>query len=78
MELTDLEWRNIVTVLNEIIDGNEVHTAGWMPGSNWMGYTVFHPLLKKKSERTLSLHDNVHSLLAFLISYSLSYAFYRK
>jgi hypothetical protein len=29
--------------LNRMIDSDEIHTAGWMPGSNWMG-TVIEPI----------------------------------
>ena len=29
--------------LNTMIDGDEIHTAGWMPGSDWTG-TPFMPL----------------------------------
>lgn len=41
--LSDDDYCIITDTLNEMIDGNEVHTAGWMPGSNWIG-TVFEPL----------------------------------
>lgn len=41
--ITDLEYNNIVDRLNDMIDGDEIHTAGWMPGSNWKG-TVFEPI----------------------------------
>ena len=48
-------WRNrlaqseidaIENKLNSMIDGDEVHTAGWMPGNNWTG-TVFEPIYTK-------------------------------
>ena len=29
--------------LGAMIDANEVHTAGWMPGNNWTG-TVWEPI----------------------------------
>lgn len=48
-------WRNrlnasefdaIVEKLNSMIDGDEIHTAGWMPGNNW-SETVFYPIYSK-------------------------------
>jgi hypothetical protein len=32
--------------LNSMIDGTEVQTAGWMPGSDWTG-TPFQPVYEK-------------------------------
>ena len=32
--------------LNEMIDGTEIQTAGWMPGKDWTG-TPFQPIYKK-------------------------------
>jgi hypothetical protein len=29
--------------LNQMIDGDEIHTAGWMPGHDWTG-TPFEPI----------------------------------
>lgn len=37
------DYDAIIDELNNRIDSDEIHTAGWMPGSNWMG-TVFEPL----------------------------------
>lgn len=45
-------WRSRLTIhqiemiraeLREMIDGHEIHTAGWMPGSDWSG-TVWEPI----------------------------------
>ncbi|MBK0075554.1 hypothetical protein [Bacillus sp. S56] len=41
--LSSDDLRHIKFVLNQMIDGDEIHTSGWMPGSNWMG-TVFEPI----------------------------------
>lgn len=41
--INDSDYDKIVDELNDRIDGDEVHTAGWMPGSDWTG-TVFEPL----------------------------------
>ncbi len=32
--------------LNEMIDGDEIHTAGWMPGDDWRN-TPFQPIYEK-------------------------------
>jgi len=39
----DNDYNTIVDELNKRIDGDEVHTAGWMPGHDWTG-TVFEPI----------------------------------
>jgi hypothetical protein len=41
--LNNADYNVIVDNLNEMINANEIHTAGWMPGSNWIG-TVFEPI----------------------------------
>lgn len=41
--LPDSDYNAIVDELNNRIDGNDIHTAGWMPGHDWTG-TVFEPL----------------------------------
>ena len=37
--------------LNEMIDGTEINTAGWMPGKNWTG-TPFLPIYEKAARTT--------------------------
>lgn len=44
--LSEEEYAAIEVKINEMIDGNEVHTASWMPGNNWEG-TVFEPIYTK-------------------------------
>lgn len=41
--ISDNHFDAIVDELNRRIDSDEVHTAGWMPGSDWDG-TVFEPI----------------------------------
>lgn len=41
--LSNADYKKIYDKLNEMIDSNEIHTSGWMPGSNWMG-TDFEPI----------------------------------
>lgn len=35
--LTTKQYDAICNELRSMIDGNEIHTAGWMPGNNWIG-----------------------------------------
>jgi len=35
--------------LNGMIDGDRIHTAGWMPGNNWIG-TPFQPIYEACGE----------------------------
>jgi hypothetical protein len=44
--LTDEEFQSIVDELNRRVDGNEVKTSSWIPGSNWTG-TVWEPIYTK-------------------------------
>ena len=44
--LSDGDIAAIRQRLNEMIDGDEIHTAGWMPGNDWTG-TVFEPIYSK-------------------------------
>lgn len=50
------EYEKIVKTLNNMIDGDEIHTSGCMPGSNWVG-TVFEPIFKgmRKDEKRAAL-----------------------
>ena len=41
--LTGAQYQAITDHLNERIDGGEVHTSSWLPGSDWTG-TVFQPI----------------------------------
>ena len=44
--LDQSELDAIVDELTKKIDGDEIHTAGWLPGSDWTG-TVFAPIYDK-------------------------------
>uniref|UniRef100_Q3ASP9 Uncharacterized protein n=1 Tax=Chlorobium chlorochromatii (strain CaD3) TaxID=340177 RepID=Q3ASP9_CHLCH len=44
--LSDDEYQAIVDDLNSRIDGTEIQTSSWMPGSDWRG-TVFQPIYEK-------------------------------
>lgn len=49
MSVTEIEA--IKSRLNELIDGGEIHTAGWMPGSDWTG-TPFEPIYFKAARES--------------------------
>ena len=41
--LSDADYEAIEDDLNRRIDAGDIHTAGWMPGSDWTD-TVFEPI----------------------------------
>ena len=47
--LSDLEYQNIIDDLNNRIEGTEIQTSSWMPGSDWYG-TVFQPIYEKSCD----------------------------
>ncbi len=49
--LDPLEISAIRTMLASMIEGREIATAGWLPGSDWTG-TVFQPIYEKASRRS--------------------------
>src|SRR4051794_10409385 len=48
--MTAMEIASIKRRLNEMIEGTEIQTAGWMPGKNWTG-TPFEPIYEKAAWR---------------------------
>ncbi len=48
--LSKQEYRAIVHELNSRIEGDEVHTSSWIPGSDWNG-TVFQPIWSKACKK---------------------------
>ena len=42
-QLDPKAFQKIVDELNRRVNGSEVHTSSWIPGSNWSG-TVFQPI----------------------------------
>lgn len=57
--LSDLEYQTIVEELNRRIEGTEIQTSSWIPGSDWTG-TVFDPIYRKAC-----LNDIIDSGLCF-------------
>lgn len=55
----------IKSELNGMIEGTEIQTAGWMPGSNWGG-TVYQPIYEKAARRDYSSSARCFGALAHL------------
>jgi hypothetical protein len=47
------EIATIKARLNDMIDGTDIKTVGWMPGSDWTG-TVFEPIYFKAANQSYS------------------------
>ena len=48
--LADSEYRAIATELNSRIEGTEIQTSSWIPGSDWSG-TVFDPIYSRACQQ---------------------------
>ncbi len=55
---------DILTLLNEKIDGDEIHTSGWMPGSDWRG-TPFQPIYEKAARMNPDLAARCFGLMVW-------------
>ncbi len=58
------EIADIKAELNNRIDGTEIQTAGWMPGSDWTG-TVFQPIYEKAARRDSSAAARCFGLMVW-------------
>ena len=52
--------------LNGMIDGDEIHTAGWMPGSVWAN-TPFQPIHDEAAHGDHNLAAKLFGLLVFKV-----------
>ena len=50
--------------LNSLIDGTEIQTAGWMPGSDWNG-TVYMPIFEKAARSNYELSARFFGLMVW-------------
>lgn len=50
--------------LNDMIEGTEIQTAGWMPGSDWTG-TVFEPIYFKAANQSYSASAKCFGLMVW-------------
>lgn len=56
----------VCTELNSRIDGDEIHTAGWMPGADWTG-TPFQPIYEKAARRNQDLAARIFGLIVWKV-----------
>jgi hypothetical protein len=62
--MTGAEIEGVKNRLNELIEGTEIQTAGWMPGSDWAD-TPFHPIYEKAAQRNVSLAARCFGLMVW-------------
>jgi hypothetical protein len=62
MSATDIAA--IKAELNALIEGTEIQTAGWMPGSNWGG-TAYQPIYEKTARRDYGASDRCFGLMVW-------------
>jgi hypothetical protein len=62
--LAQAEIDAIWDVLNAKIDGDEIHTAGWMPGADWSG-TVYWPIYEKAARYNVDLAGRLFGLMVW-------------
>ncbi len=62
--LTAAEVQAMKDELNRKISGDEIHTAGWMPGSDWRG-TPFQPLYEKGAKGNYDVAAKMFGLLVW-------------
>ena len=47
-----------------MIDGDEIHTSSWMPGSDWSD-TPFHPIWEKAAKKNEDLAAKIFGVLVW-------------
>lgn len=62
--LTADEIAAVKTELNSKIDGDEIHTAGWMPGSDWTD-TQFQPIYEKAAQHNPDLAARLFGIVVW-------------
>ncbi len=50
--------------LNALIDGNEIHTAGWLPGSDWSD-TPYDPIYRKAAQYDYTVSAKCFGLIVW-------------
>ena len=50
--------------LNDMIDGDEIHTAGWMPGRDWSD-TPFDPIYQKAARQSFEASARCFGLMVW-------------
>jgi hypothetical protein len=64
--LTREEFDAIWNAVSAKIDGYEIHTAGWMPGSDWNG-TVYWPIYEKAARFNTDLAARMFGLIVWVV-----------
>jgi hypothetical protein len=62
--MTATEIDTIKAALNEMIDGTEIQTAGWMPGNDWRG-TPFQPIYEKAARHNYTAAAQCFGLMVW-------------
>ena len=60
------EIDRIESALNDLIDGTEIQTAGWMPGHDWTG-TPYEPIYTKAAYRNYDLSARCFGLMVWVV-----------
>ena len=62
--LSGAEIGAIKSHLNEMIDSDEIHTAGWMPGADWSG-TPLEPIYFKAARQSYEASARCFGLMVW-------------
>jgi hypothetical protein len=62
--MTAEEIRAVNEALHNLIDGEEIHTAGWVPGSDWRG-TPFQAIYEKAANYSHSVAARCFGLMVW-------------
>ena len=62
--LSDADYEAIEDDLNRRIDAGDIHTAGWMPGSDWTD-TVFEPIYHTACRKNITHAAMFFGLIVF-------------
>lgn len=62
--MTPAEIRQIEDALNAQIDGDRIHTAGWMPGADWTG-TPYQAIYDKAARRSFDTAARCFGLMVW-------------
>ena len=64
--LTEEELNKIKEALNQRIDGDEIHTAAWIPGNDWIG-TLYQAIYEKAAMGDYKLAGLMFGLLVWVV-----------
>jgi len=64
--LSNEEYNTIVNELNNRIEGGEIHTSSWIPGSDWTG-TVFQPIYEKACRHDIEAAGKFFGLILWSV-----------